>query len=842
MAESSSRRRLPVGAEPLAGGGVSFRVWAPRAKRTFVVLEPDGATFELEAADDGYFSGDVAAAGTGTLYRYRLDDGPAWPDPASRFQPQGPHGPSQVVDPDGFGWTDAEWRGVPAELRVLYEMHIGSFTREGTWDAARERLPVLADLGVTLLEVMPVAEFPGAFGWGYDGVNLFAPSRLYGGPDDFRRFIDAAHAQGLGVILDVVYNHLGPDGNYLGHFSDDYFTDRYETEWGEPFNFDGRDSRAVREYVLSNAEHWVREYHIDGFRLDATQAIFDAASGSAHILAELTERVRAAAGGRALYLVGENEPQRVTNVLPAEAGGYGLDAIWNDDWHHSAIVALTGRNEAYYSDYLGAPQEFVSAAKHGFLYQGQHYTWQKQRRGTPALGLDAARFVAFLQNHDQVANSARGDRVHRLCSAAQLRAMTTLLLLGPATPLLFQGQEFAASSPFLYFADHAAPLAASVERGRRAFLAQFPSLAQAALQEEIPDATAWSTFERCILDHDEREAHAEVHCCTGTCCGCAGMTKRFAAGRRAASMAPCSAARRSCCATSVRGGTVAGTGCCWSTSGANARMRPRPNRCWRRPRTRSGGNAGAARTYATAASAIRNRRRRMDAGTYRGTVRSYSSPSRRERSHERTDSYRSARGGRDGAGGRAARARVARHQRHRRLRIDDARERADATLSRHPGGRAAEPARPDRDADRAGRARATRRWHPRGAQRRRARRDGLTLPAAEHVHDFRLEALLPVWTFSVGDALLEKRVWMPFGQNTVHVHYRYLEGRSALRLHLRPALNFRAVEEPVSTPLRAPYGIAARDGRFEIASDPAFPPLRVRMIGGARHSRSSRNA
>ena len=296
-------------------------------------------------------------------------------------------------------------------------MHIGTFTQEGTW-AAASAVARVAAAGITLLEIMPVADFPGRFGWGYDGVNLFAPTRLYGQPDDLRRFVDAAHAVQLGVILDVVYNHLGPDGNYLGSFSDLYFSDRYENEWGEAINFDGPGAGPVREFFLANAGYWIDEFHLDGLRLDATQQIFDASSP--HILAEIGQRARSAAGKRQVFLVSENEPQETRLVRPLEDGGYGLDALWNDDFHHSAIVALTGRNEAYYSDHLGKPQEFVSAVKWGFLFQGQRYAWQK-RRGHPALDLAGSNFVNFLENHDQVANSCDGKRVRFQTSPGRWR-------------------------------------------------------------------------------------------------------------------------------------------------------------------------------------------------------------------------------------------------------------------------------------------------------------------------------------------------------------------------------------------------------------------------------------
>ncbi|HSG39093.1 MAG TPA: malto-oligosyltrehalose trehalohydrolase, partial [Thermoanaerobaculia bacterium] len=435
--------------------------------------------------------------------------GDAFPDPASRFQPEGPHGPSQVVDPSTFQWTDRDWRGVTREGQVIYEMHVGTFTPEGTWAAAARELPELADLGITVLELMPVAEFPGRFGWGYDGVDLFAPYHHYGEPDDFRRFVDQAHGAGLGVILDVVYNHLGPDGNYLKQFSESYFTDRYKNDWGEAINFDGEDAGPVRELFLANAGYWIDEFHLDGLRLDATQDVKDASED--HILAAVGRRVRETAGERSVYLVAENEPQETWLVRPAEEGGWGLDALWNDDFHHSTLVALTGRSEAYYTDYKGSPQEMISLVKYGFLYQGQRYSWQDGRRGTSGLGLPASAWIDFLQNHDQVANSARGERCHKQAAPGAFRAMTAFLLLGPGTPMLFQGQEFCASSPFLYFADHNPELAAAVRKGRLEFLSQFPSIAQPETQAGVPDPESLESFERCKLDLSERERHATCY-------------------------------------------------------------------------------------------------------------------------------------------------------------------------------------------------------------------------------------------------------------------------------------------------------------------------------------------
>jgi len=503
------QRRLPIGAEPIDRGRTHFRVWAPRARRV-AVAHADGRFTPLDAEPGGYFSG-AAEGRIGDRYRFKLDDDERlYPDPASRFQPEGPHGPSEIVDPHTFRWTDQAWTGATMTGQVAYELHVGTFTREGTFEAAAQELPELARIGITLVEVMPVAEFEGRFGWGYDGVDLFAPMHVYGAPDDFRRFVDAAHACGVGVILDVVYNHLGPVGNYLRAFSPGYFTDRYHNEWGDAIDFDGPDAGPVREFFIANAEYWIDEFHLDGLRLDATQQIFD--RSPTYIVAEIGARARAAAGDRSIVIIAENEPQDTRFVRPLGEGGYGLDAVWNDDFHHSAMVALTGRAEAYYSDTRGEPQELISAAKYGYLFQGQHYDWQRQPRGVPAWGLPPTAFVAFLQNHDQVANSARGLRGHLLATPARWRALTALLLLLPATPMLFQGQEFSASTPFLYFADFDRDLAEAVRSGRAEFLRQFPSIAD--LEERggvIADPADPATFERCRLDFTERRTHAEAY-------------------------------------------------------------------------------------------------------------------------------------------------------------------------------------------------------------------------------------------------------------------------------------------------------------------------------------------
>jgi maltooligosyltrehalose trehalohydrolase len=510
-----TKRRLPVGAECQADGGVHFRVWAPERKQVGVVLEsgpgsPATIRLQRETGADGYHSAFCTQAGPGTLYRFELDDDPVrYPDPASRFQPDGPHGPSRIIDPGVFEWTDQSWSGATREKQIIYEMHIGTFSKEGNWAGAQKELAELARVGITMIEVMPIADFPGRFGWGYDGVDLFAPTWLYGEPDDMRAFVNEAHANGIAVILDVVYNHFGPDGNYLGAFSPYYFSKKHTTDWGDGINYDDQHSGPVREFISCNAGYWISEFHLDGLRLDATQAIRD--DSPKHILAEIGHFSRKAAGNRSVVLVAENEAQQTILARDEEKGGYGLDALWNDDFHHSALVALTGRNEAYYTDYLGKPQEFVSAAKYGYLYQGQWYSWQSQPRGAPSFDLPPTAFINFIQNHDQVANTARGERPDTIAALGKYRAMTALLMLSPGTPMLFQGQEFGATTPFLFFCDHKAEISKLVREGRGKFLSQFRSLSLPEMQSLLADPGNPHTFEMSKLDFSQREKNKEAY-------------------------------------------------------------------------------------------------------------------------------------------------------------------------------------------------------------------------------------------------------------------------------------------------------------------------------------------
>ncbi len=511
-----AKRRYPIGAELIGPNKTHFRAWAPKAKNVDLVLE-SGAEKNAERSfhpltreDGGYFSG-TAEAGAGALYRFRINDAENFhPDPASRFQPQGPHGPSCIVNPTQFKWTDEKWRGVKMRGQIVYEMHIGTFTPEGTWRAAAEQLAELARIGITVTEMMPIADFPGNFGWGYDGVDLFAPTRLYGTPDDLRAFVDRAHSLGLAVILDVVYNHFGPDGNYLAVYSDDYLTRENENDWGDSINFDGANSGPVREFFITNGRYWIDEFHFDGFRFDATQSIYD--KSDEYIIGAIGRAARQTAGKRSLILIAENESQETKLVRPRSEGGDDLDGLLNDDFHHSAVVALTGLREAYYTDYLGSPQEFISAAKYGYLFQGQPYSWQEAPRGTPTFKASPEAFVAFIENHDQVANTAAGERLRFQTSPGRYRAMTALLLLGPWTPMLFQGQEFGASSPFIFFTDVGdGPMREAIRKGRFQFLAQFPSLAANEVQKRLPVPSDPKVFANCKLDFSKRKKNKEFY-------------------------------------------------------------------------------------------------------------------------------------------------------------------------------------------------------------------------------------------------------------------------------------------------------------------------------------------
>ncbi|HWP35087.1 MAG TPA: malto-oligosyltrehalose trehalohydrolase, partial [Thermodesulfobacteriota bacterium] len=469
-----------------------FRVWAPRCRRVEVELAGDRpARLALEPRAGGYFEG-VAAGGPGLRYWYVLDGERRRPDPAARALPEGVHGPAEVVDPAAFRWTDAGWRGRPLAEYVIYELHVGTFTPEGTFAAAIARLPALVELGVTAVELMPVASFPGSRNWGYDGVGLFAPQRSYGGPGGLSALVDACHAHGLAVILDVVYNHLGPEGNYLAEFGP-YFTDRYRTPWGPAVNYDGEGAAGVRRFVVENAVRWVTEYHVDALRLDAIHGIFDASP--VHILRELNQAVQRAARrvGRTVPVIAESDLNDRRVLDPVRRGGYGLAGQWNDDFHHALHVLLTGERQGYYVDF-GRVEQLAKAYTDGFVYDGQPSAFRGRPHGTPTRDIPAERFVVFAQNHDQVGNRARGERLTALVPFEALKVAAAAVLLSPSVPLLFMGEEYGEPSPFLYFTSFEDPaLGAAVSRGRREEFAAF------GWTGEVPDPQDPATFERSKL-------------------------------------------------------------------------------------------------------------------------------------------------------------------------------------------------------------------------------------------------------------------------------------------------------------------------------------------------------
>ncbi len=481
-----------------------MRVWAPHADRVELEITT-GGSHKFTKVDRHHHELEVELP-AGTDYWLRLDGGEPRADPRSAHQPQGVAGPSRTVDHGAFPWTDHEWRGLRWPATAIYELHVGTFTRAGTFDGAIERLDHLVGLGVDTVELMPVAEFPGGRGWGYDGVHLWAPQSSYGGPEGLKRFVDAAHAIGLAVVLDVVYNHLGPSGNYLQEFGP-YFTDRYATPWGQAVNLDGPGSDGVRAHIVDNAVMWVRDFHLDGLRLDAVHAFLD--TSATHLLEELAATVHreAARLNRDVAVIAESDLNDPRLVRPVESGGYGLDAAWSDDFHHAVHAALTGERDGYYEDF-GSLSDIATAWSKTFVYAGQYSEHRDRRHGRPAHGVAPWRFVVALQNHDQVGNRAKGDRISHLVTPDKVRAGAALALLAPQVPLIFQGEEWAASTPFPYFTDHTAPeLAEAVRTGRREEFAPF-----GWKPEDIPDPQAEETFQSAILNWDELETpeHAEM--------------------------------------------------------------------------------------------------------------------------------------------------------------------------------------------------------------------------------------------------------------------------------------------------------------------------------------------
>ncbi|MEO5919304.1 MAG: malto-oligosyltrehalose trehalohydrolase [Candidatus Limnocylindrales bacterium] len=489
------------------GRPVPLRVWAPRASSVDLVTETDdgpSAPRALQADAGGWWSGAWDDLGAGTDYRFSLDGGPLLPDPRSPWQPGGVHGPSRIVDHGAFPWTDTDWQPTPMGRAVIYELHVGTFSPEGTFDGVMKRLDHLIDLGITHVELMPVNAFPGRHGWGYDGVALFAVHDPYGGPEGLKRLVDACHGRGLSVLLDVVYNHFGPDGNYTGAYGP-YQTDRYRTPWGAAINLDGPGSDEVRRFVLDNALGWLRDYHFDGLRIDAVHAFVD--TSARHLLEELADEASglSSALGRDLVLIAEsdlNDPRLVRS--PAD-GGYGIGATWSDDLHHAIHVALTGERLGYYEDFVGLP-DIERAMRDIYVYGGRYSAHRDRRHGRSPEGLEPGQFVGFSQNHDQVGNRAAGERLAHLAGNDAARVGAALVLAGPFVPLLFQGEEWAAATPFQYMTDHQDPeLARLVSEGRRSEFATF-----GWAPDEVPDPQDPATLERSRLDWSEptREPHA----------------------------------------------------------------------------------------------------------------------------------------------------------------------------------------------------------------------------------------------------------------------------------------------------------------------------------------------
>ena len=488
--------KLERGANVLrtAGGGVRFSVWAPNARRVRVRLASGPREHELTNGGDGMFECTLADIGAGADYGFVLDDhDQLLPDPVSRFQPAGVHGPSRVVDPDAFRWTDNTWRGVAMADLAIYELHVGAFTSAGTFAAVIPHLRGLRELGVTAIEIMPVAQFPGTRNWGYDGVELYAVQNSYGGPDGLKQLVDAAHAEGLGVILDVVYNHVGPEGNYLPLYGP-YFTEKYKTPWGPALNYDDAHSDDVRRYVVDNALYWITEYHVDGLRLDAIHGIFD--FSPKHLLQEIAEAVHKQADrlGRRVVVIGESDLNDPRVVRAVEEYGYGLDAQWSDDFHHAVHAALTGETIGYYSDF-GDTEWIAASLREPFAYDGRRSLHRKRKHGGSSAGLPRERFVVAIQNHDQVGNRAAGDRLSTTLTAEQFRLATALLLLSPYVPLLFMGQEYGETNPFPYFVSHGdEQLVQAVREGRRKEFESF------GWGDDVPDPQAEETFRRSVLD------------------------------------------------------------------------------------------------------------------------------------------------------------------------------------------------------------------------------------------------------------------------------------------------------------------------------------------------------
>ena len=486
--------------------GVRYRTWSKHETAEVLILDQAGATrrtVPLQPEGDGYFTALDHSGRVGDLYRYRSDDGEGWPDPASRWQPAGVHGPSMVLDPAVYRWSDENWTAPPFSKLIIYELHLGTFTPEGTFRGATARLDHLVTLGVNAIELMPIADFPGDRNWGYDGVMLYAPARAYGHPDDLRALVDAAHARGLAVILDVVYNHFGPDGNYTGVYHSAYSNPEQQTPWGAALNYS---APPVRAFFVENAPYWTREFHVDGFRLDATHEIAD--KSARHLVAEIADAVHSLGG----FVIAEDERNEPALLRPSARGGFGLDGVWADDFHHVVHVMLTGEREAYYANYEGTAEELAQTLQHGWLFRGQTQPTDGRPRGGDPAGLAPAQFIYSISNHDQVGNRAFGERLGHLISPAAYRAASALLCLVPQTPLIFQGQEWSASTPFQFFTEHNPELGKLITEGRRHEFGKFAAFRDPTTREKIPDPQSRQTFENSKLRWEEcaEPAHAAV--------------------------------------------------------------------------------------------------------------------------------------------------------------------------------------------------------------------------------------------------------------------------------------------------------------------------------------------
>lgn len=496
-----ARQRRTLGAVP-DESGVGFSVWAPEKRLLEVVFDDARPPVGMQRSENGRFHVYVEGAAAGDRYRYRIDGENSFPDPASRYQPDGVHGSSEVIDPNSFQWRDSDWSGVRLNELIIYELHIGTFTPEGTFDALRLRLPYLRDLGVTAIELMPVADFPGRWNWGYDHASLFAPSRAYGHPDELRHLVDEAHQLGMAVLLDVIFNHFGPDGAYAPAFAP-FFTDNHHTPWGPAINLDDEHSAGVRAFFIENALHWLEEYHFDGLRLDATQELID--GGDTHFLAELAGTVKAIPTGPERMLIAEDSRNLNTILRARDVGGFGLDGVWVDDFHHLIRNRAAGDHEGYYASFVASTTEQIARAiNRGWFFEGQR-TALGLSRGTDASGLRPEQFVYYIQNHDQIGNRAQGNRLTDHISLPLYRSLSALLLFVPQTPLLFMGQEWAASTPFLFFSDHHEELGRAVTAGRRKEFEAFE-----AFKGDVPDPQEADTFRRSKLMWDERERWPHV--------------------------------------------------------------------------------------------------------------------------------------------------------------------------------------------------------------------------------------------------------------------------------------------------------------------------------------------